>query len=90
MFVQPVAVQLDDGSLDDGRVIEGPGVHVAVGGQPLTVGQARRLAVERCWRQSTIWRRYPAPARLTRWTPSACPPSWTKVARRIRRADDGG
>ena len=43
--VQPTAIQLGDGSIDNGDVIEGPCVHVdGVGGVPLTVEQARRLA----------------------------------------------
>ncbi len=41
--VQPTAVQLGDGSIDRGA-IEAPGVHVSVGGYPLTVAQARSFA----------------------------------------------
>jgi hypothetical protein len=45
IFVQPTAVQLGDGSTDDGSVIEGPVVHVdGVSGVPLTVAQARQFA----------------------------------------------
>lgn len=43
VLVMPSAVQLDGGSIDTG-VIEAPGVHVEVGGHPLTVPQARALA----------------------------------------------
>jgi hypothetical protein len=47
IVVQSTAVQLGDGSIDTGSVIEPPGVHVEVrGGHPLTVEQARRLGVE--------------------------------------------
>ncbi len=47
IVVQSTAVQLGDGSIDSGSVIEPPGVHVEVGGgHPLTVEQARRLGVE--------------------------------------------
>ncbi len=47
IVVQSTAVQLGDGSIDTDSVIEPPGVHVEVGGgHPLTVEQARRLAVE--------------------------------------------
>ena len=42
--VQPTCIQLDDGSIDNGDVIEGPVVHVdGVSGDPLNVEQARRL-----------------------------------------------
>ena len=43
--VQPTAIQLGDGSIDNGDVIEGPVVHVdGVSGDPLTVDQSRRLS----------------------------------------------
>lgn len=42
--VQPTALQLGDGTIDDGSVIEGPCVHVdGISGEPLSVAQARRL-----------------------------------------------
>ena len=42
--VQPTCIQLGDGSIDNGDVIEGPVVHVdGVSGDPLNVEQARRL-----------------------------------------------
>lgn len=41
--VQATAVQLSHGGIDGGTV-ETPGVHVEVGGAPLTVAQARALA----------------------------------------------
>lgn len=41
--VQSTAVQLIDGTIDGGD-IEAPGVHVEVGGHPLTVAQSRELA----------------------------------------------
>lgn len=43
VIVQPSAIQFRDGRIDDG-IIEPPGVYVAVGGNPLTVAQARELA----------------------------------------------
>ncbi len=47
IVVRCTAVQLGDGSIDTGSVIEPPGVHVEVGGgHPLTIDQARRLAAE--------------------------------------------
>ena len=43
--VRPTAIQLGDGRIDNGSVIEGPRVHVdGVSGVPLTVTQARRFA----------------------------------------------
>jgi hypothetical protein len=41
--VQASAIEMVDGSIDPGRV-EPPGVHLSIGADPLTVGQARAVA----------------------------------------------
>lgn len=85
VYVQPVAVQLDDGSIDDGNVVEGPGVHVGLSNEPLTIGQARQLARDILAAADFLAALAPNPADPLDGVPAA---AFTEaIVRRVRRVE---